>query len=730
MATADHAATPATLVRGACPHDCPDTCAVVTEVRDGRAVRFTAQPEHPITQGWLCAKVRPYLERVYHPDRLQYPMRRVGPKGGGEWQRIGWDEAIAAIADQWKRIIAEDTAAAILPYSYSGTLGLVQLGVCNARLWNRMGASGLQRSICGAAAERAVQATYGARWAPDPAELAHSRLILLWGHNPASTGPHLMPFLRDAQRRGAYVVVIDPRRTITARSADEHIQPRPATDAALALGLMRVLFAEELHDEPWLEAHTVGWRELRERAAQYPPQRVAEITGVPPETIVALARRLGTTKPSLVKFADGVQRHGNGGQTARAIACLPAIVGQVGVRGGGLAYSTSDYVRWDAEALGHASECPPTPRAVNMNRLGAALLGEASDPPIQSLYVFCANPVASAPNAARTIAGLLRDDLFTVVHELFLTDTARYADIVLPATSQLEHADLHKAYGHRNLQYNAPAIEPLVESKSNWDVMRLLAEAMGYTEPWLRQPAEEIIAEIVDATRANNPLLAGVTLERLQQEGTVPLIFDDAHDVPFADGHFPTPSGKVELRCEALAAEGLDALPEYTPPAEFQSRRAGDDRLMLITAASHHFVSSSMGNVPTVRAKEGPPSIEINPADAKARGIVSGQQVIVANSRGSCRLRAVVTDAAPPGVAVAPKGQWQSLSPDGHNVNWTTSDELADLAGQSTFHSNLVSVRPAEEPQASGVSVGASSAGVGAVSPARRSASARSSAPS
>ena len=696
MTTADFPAVATKLVRGACPHDCPDTCAVVTEVRDGQAVRFTAQPEHPVTQGWLCAKVRPYLERVYHPERLLYPMRRVGPKGGGEWRRLSWEEAIGEIADRWRRIIAEETAAAILPYSYSGTLGLVQLGVCNARLWNRMGASGLQRSICGAAAERAVQATYGARWAPDPADLLHSRLIILWGHNPASTGPHLMPFLREAQRQGAYVVVIDPRRTLTARSADEHIQPRPATDSALALGLMHILFAEGLHDEVWLEAHSVGWRELRERAVSYPPERVAEMTGVPAETVIALARRLGATKPALVKFADGVQRHGNGGQTARAIACLPAIVGQVGARGGGLSYSTSDYVRWDAEAVGHASECPPTPRSVNMNRLGAALLGEVNDPPIRSLYVFCANPVTSAPNAARTIQGLRRDDLFTVAHELFLTDTARYADIVLPATSQLEQADLHKAYGHRNLQYNAPAIEPLGEAKSNWDVMRLLAEAMGYQEPWLRQSAEEVIAEVLDASRATNPLLAGVTLERLQREGTVPLVFDGERDTPFADGRFPTPSGKVELRCDALAAEGLDPLPDYIAPAEFQSRGTDDDRLILISAASHHFVSSSMANVRSVASKEGTPYIEINPADAQARGVTHGQRVIVANERGSCQLRAVVTENVPSGVAVAPKGQWQSLSPDGRNVNWTTSDELADLAGQSTFHSNLVAVRPAE----------------------------------
>jgi anaerobic selenocysteine-containing dehydrogenase len=690
------------VIRGACPHDCPDTCATLTEVdtATGRAVKFSADPDHPITQGWLCAKVRPYLEHVYHPDRLQYPLRRVGPKGAGEWERVTWDEAIGEIASHWHAIVAEYGAAAILPYSYSGTLGLVQLKVCNERLWNRMGASGLQRSICGAAAEAAVQATLGARRAPDPADILHSKLILLWGHNPASTGPHFMPLLREAQRAGAYVVVIDPRRTITARSADLHIQPRPATDGALALGLMNILFAEGLHDEAWLEANTIGWHELRERAAEYPPERVAAITGLSVETITDLARRYGTTKPALLKFADGVQRHGNGGQTARALSCLPAIIGQIGVRGGGLFYSMSDYVRWDAEAVGHASECPPTPRVVNMNRIGAALLGEIQDPPIQSLFVFCANPVASSPNASKIVLGLRREDLFTVVHDLFMTDTAREADIVLPATSQLEQADLHKAYGHRNLQYNAAAIAPLGEAKSNWEVMQLLAAAMGYDERWLRQSADEVIREVVDATRATNPLLGDVTLERLQDEGTVPLTISPELSIPFADLRFPTPSGKVELRSEALAAECLDPLPIYQEPAEFAARPDGDTRLTLISGAAHHFVSTSLANQVGLLAKEGEPYIELHPADAAARGIAYGDIVEVASARGSCRLRAVVIDGVRQGVAIAPKGRWARLGADGRNINWTTSDALADLAGQSTFHSNLVEVRLVSDQQA------------------------------
>jgi anaerobic selenocysteine-containing dehydrogenase len=681
----------------------------VTEVQGDRAVRFFGEPDHPITQGWLCAKVRPYLDFVYHPDRLQTPLRRVGPKGAAaRWERLSWEDAIGEIASRWREIIARYGAAAILPYSFSGQTGLVQLAVCNHRLWNRMGASGLERSICGAAASAAITATYGARLGLEYTDAPESRLLVLWGHNPASTGPHFMPFLREAQRRGAYVVVIDPRRSLTARSANEHLQPRPATDGALALGLLHALFANGLHDEPWLEAHTSGWRDLRDRAANYPPERVAEITGISAETIVALARRMGTTRPFQVKIADGLQRHGNGGQTVRAIISLPAVVGQVGVRGGGISHYTADYISYDAEALTHRSECPPQPRVVNMNRLGAALTGEVSDPPIMSLYVFSANPVASTPNTGRIIQGLMRDDIFTVVHELFMTDTARYADIVLPATSQLEQVDLHEAYGHRFLQYNAAAIPPLGEAKSNWDVMRLLAEAMGYREPWLRQSAEEIIAELV----ATSPTLslAGVTLERLQAEGTVAHISSERH-VPFADGVFPTPSGKLELRADALAAIGLDPLPDYQAPAEFAHRPADDPRLTLITGAAHHFVSSSFANLSHLVAKEGEiPWIEIHPEDARRRGISDGAMVVVANARGECHLRAVVTENVLRGVVIAPKGRWLSRSADGHNVNWTTPDALADLAGQSTFHSNLVEIRPLEAPAVMSVSAARASA--------------------
>jgi anaerobic selenocysteine-containing dehydrogenase len=686
-----------TRFRGACPHDCPDTCATITEVQDGRAVKFYADKEHSVTQGWLCAKVRPYLERVYSPERVLYPQRRVGPKGSGQWQQISWQAALDEIASRWKAIIAEHGAAAILPYSYSGTLGLLQAGVVDARLWGRIGASGLDRTICCAGSHAAVAATLGARHSADYADVRNSKLVLIWGHNPATSGPHFMPFLRDAQKNGTYVVVIDPRRTLTARSADLHIQPRPATDGALALGLMNVIFSEGLHDEPWLEAHGHGWRELRQRASEYPPERVAAITGLPAQTIIDLARRYATTKPALLKTADGIQRHQNGGQTFRALCCLPAIVGQYGLRGGGLGYATSGYVGWDGEALGHASEHQPTPRSINMNRLGAALLGELSGPPIKSLFVYGANPVGSSPNAGLIVKGLLRDDLFTVVHEQFMTDTADYADIVLPATTQLEQVDLHRPYGHRSLQYNHAAIAPLGEAKSNWDTSRLLAAAMGYEEPWLHESAEQALRSILDASRAKNPYLQDITLERLQAEGTVPLHFTAENDIPFANLRFPTPSGKVELYSAAMAARGLDPLPHYEEPSEFAAarQRGEGDGLVVISGAAHHYVSSSMANQPSLRAREGEPFVEISPADAAARGVAHGDQVVLENERGWCELRAVVTDDVPPGVLVAPKGHWAKLARGGRNINWTTPDALADLAGQSTFHSNVVRLRRA-----------------------------------
>jgi anaerobic selenocysteine-containing dehydrogenase len=689
-------------IRGACPHDCPDTCGLVTEVQDGEAVSIRGDPDNPVTRGWLCAKVRPYLNHVYHPDRLMYPLRRVGPKGGGQWQRIRWEEALAEIATRWKTIIAESGPEAILPYFYSGTLGLVQMTVSSTRLWNRLGASRMERTICCAAAFMAVRATLGQIWSPPYSDVLHSKLVLIWGHNPVSTAPHFMPFLRQAQHAGCQVVVIDPHRTQTAAGADWHIAPRPGTDGVLALGVAHVLVSEGMHNEAWLHEHTVGWPLLRQRLADYSPHRAAAITGLPEEDILRLARLYGTQRPALIKIADGINRNRNGGQNVRAICALPALTGQYGVRGGGLAYSTSDYGKWDSEAVNHWRDCPPPGRSINMNRLGAALLGEAQNPPLRALYVFAANPVASSPNAGRIIEGMLRPDLFTVVHELFLTDTADYADIVLPATSQLEQTDLHRGYGTTLLTYNHPAIPPRGECKSNWEVMRLLATALGFEEPWLHQSADEVIAEVLE----KSPALRGITLAQLKSEGAASVPLEDA--TPFADGHFPTPSGKVELFSQKLADKGIDPLPGRFRDDEDDgdggrtecvnipaADREIAEALQLLTPAAHHFVSSSLANQSGLRKNAGTPFIEIHPDDAARRGIHDGDRVVVYNGRGGCRLRAVVTTAVRPGVVVSPKGRWAKLD-GGTNVNWTTPDALADMAGQSTFHSNRVWVRRIE----------------------------------
>lgn len=691
MATASNGKT--IWFKGACPHDCPDTCATLTEVdpATGRAVSFAGDPDHPITDGWLCAKVRPYLERVYAPDRVLYPMRRVGPKGSGQFERISWDAALNEIATRWQAIIAEYGAAAILPYTYSGTLGTVELNVAGSRFWGRLGSSMSVGDLCSGATRAAVTATIGGNYGPDPRDVLHSRLILIWAHNPASTNPHFVPLMREAQRHGAKVVVIDPRRSKTARSADQHIVITPGTDAALALGMMNIIFSEELHAEEWLERHSLGWRELRERAVEYPLDRVSAITGIEPDVILALAREYATTKPALLKVAQAINRHVHGGQTVRAIACLAGVAGQMGIRGGGLFTSTSSQIQFDDRAVTRSDQYPPYSREINMIQLGANLTGKVADPPIKSIFIYACNPVAATPNSAQTVEGLMREDLFTIVHEQFMTDTAQYADIVLPAATQLERVDMHVPYGHLFLQYNQQALAPIGESISNWDLMRRLSTAMGFTEPWLHQTADEVIDEILTATAKINPRFDGVTLERLQREGTI-TIFEDGY-VPFADGVFPTPSGKMELKSQAFADAGVNPLPDWTPVAEYQSDRPGG--LIVISAAPHHSVTTSMSHQPSLMRKEGDPHLEINPEDAAERGIEHGMWLWIENERGNCLLRAVITTDVPPGVTICPKGRWAKLSPGGRTLNWLISDKVSDIGMQATFHSTLIWARPA-----------------------------------
>lgn len=680
------------IVRGACAHDCPDGCSFISEVENGRVVDFYANPDHPITQGWLCAKVRPYLDRVYDPNRLQYPMRRTGPKGSNQWQRISWDDALSEIASRWQEIIDRSGGAAILPYSFSGTLGMVENIVAANRLWNRIGATGLERTICDAAATAACKYTLGGKPGMDPREVKESDLVLIWGHNPVSTSPHFVPLLREAQRNGAYVVVIDPRRTRSARSADLHIRPNPSTDAALALGLIHRIFEAGGHDEPWLDAHTVGWRELRQRAADYPVERVSQITGIDQDIIVALAQRWMDASKPLIKFNDGIQRSQNGGQTIRAILALPAVTGHYGKRGAGVFYSESSVVVWDAEAVGKLSECPPQPRILNMNRLGAALTGEAADPPIESLYVFISNPATSTPNSPKVLRGLLRNDLFTVVHEQFMTDTARFADIVLPATSQLEVDDVVKPSGHRHIHFNKAAMAPIGEARGNWDVQRQIAKKMGFTESWFDQTNIEVAREVFEATKRHNRYLADIDFDELVAKGWMPYSEpDETSSFNWPDLHFGTPSGKIELYSEAMIPLGVDPLPDYLVPVEMTDRQS--DELVLVTPAGHHFVSSTFVNQPALRRKEGAPLLEIHQDDAAARQIETGDELLIENERGWCILRAKVTGDAIPGCVISTKGYWSQNNLAGRNVNWLTTDVLSDLGNQASFHSNLVRVR-------------------------------------
>ena len=688
--------TTPTIDHAVCPHDCPDSCGLVVQRRGNDILSVTGASSHPHTAGWLCAKLRDYGAWVDAPERLREPLQRIGPKGSMRWRSISWEQALDTIATRWGRTIERYGAAAILPYSYGGTLGLVQNSVASSRLWNRLGASALGRSICGEAGKEAVRATLGARWSPPIEQLLHSRLIVIWGHNPVTSAPHAMPWIQRAKRQGAKIVVIDPLRSRTARRADLHLAPYPGTDGALALGLVRELGRHGAVDYAYLGAHSIGWERLLETAEGFSIERTAALTGLRGAEITHLASLVASLRPAHFMIADGIQRHEKGGQAVRAIAALPAVLGQYGVMGGGLAYSTSDYLRWDEEAVGHAVQCPPVPRTVNMNRLGAALLGEVQDPPIQCLYVFAANPLTSAPHAAAISRGLLREDLFCVVHDLVMTDTARLADIVLPATSQLEHHDLHKAYGHTVLAYNAPCIAPRGGAMSNWDVMRRLAARLGYQESWLHDDAPSVIDEVLAATAQCDPALAGITRQRLEQQAFVPLKLP-FEGPPFAEGIFPTPSGKIELFSQSLADLGVAPVASYAP--ELEHVLTEDGSLLLLSTAPHHFVNSTFASLAHLRAKEGCPTLWLHPQDAEARQLVAGHEVRIANERGSVILPLGVCEDVRRGVAWTTKGHWADSTPAGRSINWITSDRLGDLAGQSTFQSTRVIVTSAKADQ-------------------------------
>jgi anaerobic selenocysteine-containing dehydrogenase len=686
------------IVKAACPHDCPDTCAMLVTVENGHAVRVAGDPAHPFTRGFLCTKVANYEQRTHSPERVQSCLRRIGRKGEGRFAEISWDEALDEIAARFGELAAsEEGAETILPYSYCGTMGLIQSESMDRRFFHRLGASQLDRTICATAGGEGYVATIGAKIGTDPEKFKDARLILLWGTNTLTANVHLWPEILEARNRGARLIAIDPRRTRTADQCDEHIALLPGTDAALALGMMHVIFAEELEDKDYLERYTVGANALRQSAREYSPERVAGICGLETETIVRLARMYAETKPAAIRINYGVQRHAGGGMAVRTLCCLPAIVGAWRDAAGGIQLSTSGMFPLNYHALERPDLMPtPTPRTLNMSVLGDVLL-KTDDPPVRALYVYNSNPAAVAPDQTKVLEGLQREDLFTVVHELFMTDTCDYADIVLPATSQLEQFDLHKAYGHFYLAVNERAIEPLHQAKCNTEVFRLLAAQLNFDESCFKDSDEEMARQALDV---DHPSLAGITLERLREHGWMRLNVSEDF-TPFAEGNFPTPSGKCELFSEKLEEAGLPAVPDFIPPRESRQSApllAAKFPLALISPAAHAFLNSSFANLPKQLKQELRPFVEIHPADARQRDIADGDRVRLFNERGSCELAAVVTTRAREGVVVSPSVWWNKLSPGQTNINQLTSQTLTDMGGGATFYDALVEVEKISEP--------------------------------
>jgi anaerobic selenocysteine-containing dehydrogenase len=687
-------------VRAACPHDCPDTCAMLVHVQDGRAVRVQGDPAHPVTQGFLCTKVNRYVERTYHADRLTVPLRRVGPKGEGRFEPATWDQALDDIAGRLNQIRSGPHGPqAILPYSYAGTMGLVQGSSMDRRFFHRIGASLLARTICSVAGTEAWKVTYGDRMGPTPEEAEHARLILIWGSNTLTSNPHLWPAVRRAKERGARVVAIDPIRTRTAAQCDQWLAIRPGTDAALALAMMHVAFRDGLADLDYLAAHSVGWEALRERVLnEWSPAQAASIVGLDAGDIEELATAYATTRPTFIRLNYGLQRHAGGGMAVRAISLLPAVTGAWRDAGGGATLSTGGAFKLNNAALERPDWVAPGTRTINMIQLGDALTrpdAGVGGPPVQALVVYNSNPGAVAPDLGRVREGLRREDLFTVVLEHFRTDTADYADWVLPATTQLEHWDLHTSYGHLYLTLNRPAIAPLGESLPNAEIFRRLAARMGLDDPELRDDDLELIRQALDSP---HPSLAGITLERLLEEGWARLAVP-ADWRPYADPRPNTPTGKIQILAPELARLGLDPLPTFIPPAESAAaapRLAARFPLTLLSPPEHPFMNSTFVNVPPLERAAGAATLLLHPNEAAVRGIREGDRLRTFNDRGDFFARAVVTDGVRPGVAVSYGVRWANRSEGGRTVNDTTSQGVADMGGGALFYDNAVEVEIAE----------------------------------
>ncbi|MFC5648255.1 molybdopterin-dependent oxidoreductase [Paenibacillus solisilvae] len=661
-----------------CSLDCPDQCGLLVHKEDGKIVKIEGDPSHPVTQGAICNKVRHMGERIYDEKRLRYPMRRVGRKGDSRFERITWEEAIKEITGRWKAVIAAEGAEAILPYSFYGNMGRIGTEGMGRRIFNRMSASRLIYSICEAAGSEGYGYTMGGSYGIDPEDSVHAKLFIMWGINAVSTNMHQVTIAEKARRNGAKIVVIDVHNNRTAKWADWFIPILPGTDSALALGMMHILFAEGKVDEDFLHQYTVGYEELREHVKQYSPEVVSSITGVPVDDLFKLARMYGETESAFIRIGNGPQHHDNGGMTIRTIACLPALTGQWLKLGGGAIKGNGGHLTLNHRALERPDLMKTSTRRINMNLLGSALL--ELDPPIRSLYVYNSNPALVAPHANKVREGLSRDDLFTVVHDLFLTETASYADIVLPATSAFENTDLYSSYWHHYVQIQQPVIAPFGESKSNDEVFRLLAAAMGFGEEqaFLDTP-EDMINQALN--NPNNPNLQGITAERLMEQQ-----FIKASVKPLFPGKLRTPSGKIELYSKTMERRGFPALPTYVPLAE-------DEPLpfLFIPTANHNFLNSTFSNNEKHVQLEKTPKLYMNIADASALGIAAGDAVRVWNKRGSCELKAAVGEDVLPGVVLC-QGLWADGETGKSTLNALTPDRVADMGEGATFFSGRVEV--------------------------------------
>ncbi len=685
------------VVRAACPHDCPDTCAmlVTVEQRGGKrvAVKIAGDPEHPTTRGVLCTKVSRYLERTYHPERLLHPLRRAGRKGEGRFVRVSWDEALDDIATRLKKIAAVDPQR-IVPYSYAGTMGLVQSEAMASRFFHKIGASFLDRTICATAGAEALTYTLGTRTGPAMEAFADAKLIILWGTNAIASNLHLWSFVQQAKRNGAKLVAIDPYRSDTAEKCQQHIALLPGTDGALALGLMHVLIREGWLDRDYIDRYTIGFDALAARAEEYPPHRVAQICGITAAEIEQLAHDYWHVRPAAIRLNYGMQRAAGGGNAVRAVACLPALAGHWRDAAGGVLLSSSGVAEIDSarlyrpELLAGPDGRRRQPRTINMSTIGRDLLH--ANPPIEALIVYDSNPVAVAPQSSEVAAGFAREDLFTVVLEHFQTDTADYADYVLPATTQLEHVDVHKAYGHLYVLANNAAIEPLGEALPNTEIFRRLAAKMGFTDACFGDSDDELAAQAFKRGGATG----NVDWPTLKRSGWQRLDVPEVY-APFAQGGFPTPSGRCEFHCERVQALGLDPVPDYVPPNEGPTSNptlAARFPLAIISPPARNFLNSTFVNVTSLRDTEGEPTLQINPRDAAARGIADGDRIRVFNDRGEFELAASVTERARPGVVVALSIWWKKLAADRRNANEVTSQALTDIGRAPTFYDCLVDV--------------------------------------